>query len=614
MNNYFTTNISLLKKTNPESAALLESASADGIQSVTAKNGDMVPEIFSAGRKILLHSKFDPRIEADRFCADAVKGSFAFYAVAGFGYAYHIERLMESMPNDSTILVIEKDASIVRSAAESRDLSAVFSDPRFILLINPAEDDISIRMKGRSSRNSIFIMHRGSGQINGEYYTNAIRIAKSYISSKDANIATLAKFEKLWSSNITRNAEIFLSSPPVSAYFDALQNVPAIVVCAGPSLTKSIPFIRRSLNSAVIVAVDTAYFILRRYGIEPHFCVCADPQVVNARYFEGDTPSRTILVADPCVHPSVYRLFKGRVVSAGIPFDMMKWIEEVSGEKGELAHGGSVSTNAFDFARRLGASPIALVGQDLSFSSGLAHARGSYLDEQVHNRVTRMYNAQMMNRFQLSALPPLFVKSIDGGKVRTNSKMIIFMNWFERQKDAGVVNATADGAYINGYKHVKDQDLQFDDNSGISQLIDDIYNNAKPEHPEAMIDELKTRVSGMEHSAVELKKTLSQAMNLSNELCTMMRTAPDAGGKIRYILGKLGDIDAEIEKATGAKDMIGLSVQRVIHTVTEGYDPGGEAISEQHGVALRSRFLYNGLHEGCVSSLKYLSKMKMLLQ
>jgi hypothetical protein len=614
MNNFFETNISLLRKTNPESAALAGSAVLNGITPVPSKNGDMVPEVSVNGKKILLHSRFDPRVEADRFCADAVKGSFSFYAVAGFGYGYHVERIMETMPSDGTILVIEKDASIIRSAAENRDLSAVFGDPRFILLVNPTEDDIAVRMKGRSSRNSVFIMHRGSGQVNGDYYTNAVRVAKSYISSKDANIATLAKFEKLWSSNITRNAGVFLSSPPVSAFFNSLQGIPAIVVCAGPSLSRSIPFIRRSLDSAVVIAVDTAYFILRRHGIEPHFCVCADPQVVNARYFEGDTPSRTILVADPCIHPSVYRFFNGRVLSAGIPFDMMKWIEEVSGEKGELAHGGSVSTGAFDLARRLGSSPIVLAGQDLSFSSGLAHARGSYLDEQVHNRVTRLYNAQMMNRFQLSALPPLYVKSIDGGKVRTNSKMIIFMNWFERQAASNVLNATAEGAFMNGYVHKKDSEITFAENRTIGQLIDKIYADAAPRDSDAQIAELKSRVSSMESSAAELEKVLSRAMDLSDELCTLTRTSPDAGGKIRYVLGKLGEIDARIEQATGAKDMIGLSVQRVIHTVTEGYDPGDEAISEQHGVALRSRFLYRGLHEGCSSSLKYLSKMKTLLK
>ena len=131
----------------------------------------------------------------------------------------------------------------------------------------------------------------------------------------------------------------------------------------------------------------------------------------------------------------------------GVAFELMKWIERLTGEKGEITHGGSVSTNAYDFARRLGASPVYLAGQDLAFTGGHAHARGSYLDEQVHLRTGRLYTPEMLNRFQLTALPKIFVRGIRSGTVHTNQKMMIFLSWFQKRGDRNLVNATDDGAY-----------------------------------------------------------------------------------------------------------------------------------------------------------------------
>ncbi|HNX60054.1 MAG TPA: DUF115 domain-containing protein, partial [Spirochaetota bacterium] len=352
------------------------------------------------------------------------------------------------------------------------------------------------------------------------------------------------------------------------------------------------------------------------HGIEPHFCVSVDPQVINARYFEGDTTGGTILVADPCAHPSAIRLFEGRRVMAGIPFEMMKWIEEISGEKGELAHGGSVSTNAYDFARRIGSDPVILTGQDLAFSDGLAHARGSYLDEQSHLRVSRLWNEQMMNRSQLSALPKIMVRSVDGGKVHTNQKMIIFLNWFEKQSADGYINATRKGSAINGARHIRDDEIELPPRDDISARIHEVFERA--EIPLADINagmaEASARVSSMIAGAERLSEKLRRAVKLSDELCAIMSQEKRDSGKVSYILGKLAEIDRELESMGSVKDMVGLTVQKVIHTITEGYDPDDSAaVSADHAVALRSRYLYSGLLEGCVFSIRILNRVNSRL-
>jgi hypothetical protein len=613
MTERFRNNLNALERTNPSAAASVAAASVYG-EPVAAKNGDFVPQVELGGRKILLHSRFDPVTEAERFVAELAADTYALAVVAGFGYGYHLQALLSKMPRDATLLVLEKSPGIIRSALENRDLTALLSDVRLVLLIGASEDDIAEAMRGRSSRSTVCVVHRGSCQADAEYYPNIIRIAKSYLSAKDVNVATLAKFEKTWTSNIIRNIPTLCDGADAGAFFDRFRGIPAIVVAAGPSLSESIPFIRENLSRALIIAVDTSYFILRRYGIEPHFCVTVDPQVINARYFEGDEPGGAILVADPCAHPSTFRLFKGRVAVTGIPFDMMKWIERAIGARGELAHGGSVSTNAYDFAKKLGCTPVVMVGQDLAFTKGLAHARGSYLDELIHLRSHRTMTPQMFNRSQLSALPAIWRKGIRSAKVHTNQKMMIFIGWFEKRNDPELINATYDGALLAGITH--NQNLLFAESSDVASLLDEIFSSASPseEVRAQRREQLRSMVAAMAASSRELIDRLAKAVRHSEDLCRQFESGTPDSGKVGYILSKLEDVDRSLSSLGEAKDMIGLTVQRVIHTITEGYDVGeGAAVSAQHEVALRSLYLYKGLSDGASFALKSLDRIERIL-
>ena len=478
MKSFLESNLALLGSRDAALAEAVARCADDGsVTGVDGKNGP-VPEVAVGDRRLTVHSRFDPVKEAERFASEVDAGSFDLFVAAGFGFGYHLESLLGRTGRDATVLALEKSVLMVRKACEARDLSPLFGDPRFQLAVDPKEDDIARLLMGRSTRRVSFLTHRGSHQADPAWYGNLMRIAKSYLSTKEVNIATLAKFEKSWSLNIARNIAQITELPGVERFYGAFAGVPAIVAAAGPSLTASLDFIRKHAGRSVIIAVDTSYGLLRRHGIEPHFCVTVDPQPVNARYFEGDRGGSTVMVADPSSHPSVFRLFKGRAVLAGMAFPMMKWIEDICGERGEIAHGGSVSTNAFDFAKRLGASPVVLVGQDLAFTGGYAHARGSYLDEQVHLRTTRFGNPEMFNRYQLTALPRIFVQGIRGGKVHTNQKMMIFLSWFERRLDPGLVNATVDGALMKGVRHAAQEELVLDGAADPRSVIDGILAGA----------------------------------------------------------------------------------------------------------------------------------------
>jgi len=589
------------------------------IEIVETKTGSAVPAILFDNKKIFLHSKFNPEKEAERFIGQIENFNFDLFVILGFGFAYHVEELLKKIGKNSIILIIEKEACIFYEAIKNRDLSNFLSNNKTIILLDPTEEKIAQFMKGKSSKKVTFINHRGSFQLNSSYYKNITAKMKSYISTKEVNIATLAKFEKLWSSNISKNIISIIKTPGVNIFYDKFNSIPAIVVAAGPSLNKSISFIKQNSSKSIIIAVDTSLKILLKNNIVPHFTISVDPQIINARYFEGLKEIDTILVTDPTVHPSLFRFFKGQKVFTGVAFEIMKWIEKITGEKGEITHGGSVSTNAYDFAKRLGCNKIIMVGQDLAFTEGLAHAKGSYLDEQLHNKTFKFKTIETFNRGQLTALPKIMIRGIKSKLVHTNQKMIIFLNWFEKHKDSKLINATFDGAYINGITHQDTVKIEFPElKENIKLKIKNIFNSEKISQEKKDIDikkfDQKTNLmlKEIEQIIPELKKAITYSETLFNEISNKTNDQ----SKINYSLKKLDEIDKKIGSFSNIKDMIGITMQRVIHTINEGYDIDSEFkdFTEDEQVAKKSIYLYNGFLKGANFNKKILSKLNTTLK
>lgn len=613
MNTLYDRNIDIIAGVDQELASQISASSIEGIDVSVSKSGLPVPSSAGPdGKPMLVHSRIDPVREAERFASEVDFSGKDLVVVLGFGFGYHCEAILKAAADGVSIIAVDQSAAMVRAAAGNRDLSALFLSGKFFLLIKPDETSLARVLKGRSSKNVIFATHRGSYQLNRQYYENVLVMMKSFISTKDVNIATLARFEKIWSSNIARNIGIVAGAAGANIFFDKFKGMPAIVAAAGPSLTASLDFIRQNIDRCVVVAVDTSYKILADNGIIPHFCVSVDPQLINARYFEGSSETETVLVADPTVHPSVFRFFKGRRAVTGVAFDMMKWIEDICGSKGDLAHGGSVSTNAYDFARRLGASPVIMVGQDLAFTNGLAHAKGSYLDEQVHNRTHRFMNAQMANRRQLTYLPPVFVAGSRGGLARTTQKMMIFKTWFENRNDPDLINATVSGVLLKGMPNVEHSALNI---PGCAlhprAIIDKMLSTAAADSLAEVKKKLSSRVEEMSREIDALIPVLEKALVQADELTALIETGKDKSdpGKMGYIISKLEDADAAIESGNRSKGMLSFAMQRVIHTITEGYDTGEGA----ENAGARSVFLYNGMLEAARFNAKLLAKMKVIL-
>ena len=164
MISYYNKNISVIKETNPQLYSKINISDSDdsllklSINVVESRRGGKVPEVVIGDRRIYIHSKFDPVKEAKRFLIDVGAEGYDLFIVFGFGFAYHLEELLQEIGSEANVLIIEMSKWMVQKAIEYRDLTGLLNDNRVKILVDPKEDDVSEELKGKSTYRISFLV------------------------------------------------------------------------------------------------------------------------------------------------------------------------------------------------------------------------------------------------------------------------------------------------------------------------------------------------------------------------------------------------------------------------------------------------------------------------
>jgi len=193
---------------------------------------------------------------------------------------------------------------------------------------------------------------------------------------------------------------------------------------------------------------------------------------------------------------------------------------------------------------------------------------------------------------------------------------MIFLSWFERQRDTRNINATADGACIPGMLHMKSGDIVLNNTIDPMNIIEQASRpGSEPGRDDVSVREkLDAVIAGMLSDIDSLIPSLERGIVFSMNLAALLSGGRRDQGKLDFLLKKLSETDAFIQSKENIKDMISLTIQKVVHTITEGYDiEGPDAPAGDEMIARRSEYLYRGILEGAMFNKKILSKMRTLV-
>lgn len=220
-------------------------------------------------------------------------------------------------------------------------------------------------------------------------------------------------------------------------------DVPAIIVAAGPSLSKNVEDLRLAKGKAFIMVVDAALRAMERYGICPDLALSVDARVRYEFFLNVDIQKIPFFFSSTS-KPGLIQTHKGRHFYDLAPNDLFAFLaRKVSdNEYVSLGSGGSVSTVAFSLALYLGFHNIIFVGQDLAFTDGQSYHQDLVKDAKS-------------NQKYINSRACVWAKDYQGNYIQTDYQMDMYRRWLEKEiavlpQKYHVIDATEGGAKIQG--------------------------------------------------------------------------------------------------------------------------------------------------------------------
>ena len=422
-------------------------------ETITNSDGTFNLVLAQDQREIRLHSS-RPKAEADKIFAQLAPKSQAYF-IGGLGFGYLLEKILEE--TTAICLVYEPVSIILETTLKIRpELKLILENPRVFFM----QDMLSIPqiIQDKKLNDISFTIHRPYNDLFPDQFVEVKDQIVVGIRRYEVGNSTLLRFGKIWTKNFFRNMHRYFKSQKLIPYLGWASQKPAIIVAAGPSLEAALPFLQKQGNQALLIACDTALPMLLQAQINPDFVVTVDPQEKNSLYLRYSANKDHILIADPAIHDSTFEGYKDQnIILMDSVFPLYAPFEGFWGHCGLLASGGSVSTSAFDFARKIGADPIIMVGQDLSFTKKKTYSSGNVLSEFSRTTHHRLNSFHALQAKATHTDHSQYIKGrLPNSTVYVDSRFMLYRDWFSLEipkTSAQVIVAGMEGAYLEGAQH-----------------------------------------------------------------------------------------------------------------------------------------------------------------
>ena len=361
-------------------------------QQLNTIRGNKIFPTYGPGKKDKLISRWFQNLKIK---------SESLYAITGFGDGSHIKHALKNTSGGTFLLTVEKEPALLREVFTRIDCSDILSHDRFLLGTGECDDGFftdlqSAAMLQLSEVNSLIFSPLHS--VDEPYYDKARNeMVRQYLVVRplmEVNLRTGTNLQE----NTLENMPHMARSPDVGELADQFQDIPFILIGAGPSLDESIEFLKKVQNRAIIVASNSSYRKLINSGIKPHLVVTADPMPPTLAGFENISLEGVPLACPFSAYPEIVKRFSGRILSWVTFSPMVNILKQFLGEKPgtPIMEQGTVSGCVLDLSRVFGCRKVLFIGQDMCVrddgkyytdDSNYADSGNHYVDKKEGHRM-----------------------------------------------------------------------------------------------------------------------------------------------------------------------------------------------------------------------------------
>jgi len=441
----------------------------ENIELIDTRNGSKSIVIQKGLNRYRLNSSYNPQEEAKKWVSQfEFKNLHTVIAMYGFGNGVFAKEILSQMGKEDKLFIYEPSAQLLLFVLHHFDLTELITNPQIIIAIeNINEFEFHHILLNSLDINNIH------NQMRLTYPQYDIIFPESGIlfwkELKDAhfratvNINTQKSFGTRMIENTINNIKYIKNSNTITDLIGTIpDNLPAIVVAAGPSIGRQLEALKEAKGKSVIIAVDRILDYLLDNGIEPDFLVTIDPMKA-AQYFSKRDDITIPLMCFVESNSEILDVHKGKKIICNSSDYLIKVYEDNGHIPPQLFPSASVATFAFTACIELGFKRIILVGQDLAYDGNSSHAGG--IEEKL------VQNNDVM------------MEGIHGDMIRSRFDWKMFITWYQDMlvlfPDLEVIDAKDKGAKIKGTKVMSLQEaMKLNSNQDIFYEFD--INQLKP--------------------------------------------------------------------------------------------------------------------------------------
>lgn len=419
------------------------------------RQGDKTLYIDKDGKKIYLHSKYNPIREAEAIIEEYKdvdeNTTVIFY---GTGLGYHIDLFLKKHPNVN-YYIYEPIPEILYSYLSFKSMKKLPSLKLKNIILGDNEADIKNFLNqyiDKSNRNILQVCLNSHINVFPDKYKQFIELFRETMTDKKSSIGVDLKFQKRWITNSMKNFGEVLSTPNILLEKKGeFKNKPAILVAAGPSLNEEIENIRyiKEHGLAYIFSVGSAVNSLIHHNIYPDAACTYDPGTYNHNVFKKikETGIKEIsMVFGSSVGYETLLNYPGKRYHMITSQDTISsyYLKDKYNNINIVFDAPTIAVVTMQLLYELGFSLIILVGQNLGYRGREKHSEGipySRLatDKEIENSIK--------------------VKDVYGNDIFTNesfnSMRLQMEHYIKIFPGIEVINTTKGGANIEGTKFME---------------------------------------------------------------------------------------------------------------------------------------------------------------
>lgn len=414
----------------------------DGVRIEAAKNGEPVVVLeLPQNTEVCLNSRYNPSAEAKRYMQELISlPDEAVLVMYGFSNGQFAREFLQKNKKNNYCLVVEPDIRCFYQIIRSIDISDILCDSRLRLIVCGVNDEalgiwISSAIKSYNVKTNRHVAVPKYADVFPEKLDWMVTVLNERYDKQKIESNTILQAGALSVRNNFYNMRFFpgcRSEASLAGRFP--KDMPAIVVSAGPSLTKNVHLLERAKGKAFIICTDSAINAVLATGTKPDMITAVD-FAKPVGLFTAEGLNKIPFLADVDLNTEVLSYLKPESLffSTSDEKTWMKLFEEAGSGIAAVETGGSVATSAIAHLVEWGFQKIILIGQDLAFTGNKIHVGDG--DDVALDINDRDYE---------------FVEGLNGEILPVQKDYFQYLRWIEElggsNHDIEIIDATEGGS------------------------------------------------------------------------------------------------------------------------------------------------------------------------